>query len=96
MSYPAVGQVVECSFQRLLHCFHRFLVIFPRHDYGIRVRVIFLYIVLSPHYEGPSFGFRFLHIADFELIVRALVTELFSALIIEIHWFLLIDSCAIL
>ena len=58
-----------------------FLVIFPRHDFGIRVRVFFLYIVRSPHYEGPSFAFRFLHIANFELIVRALVTEIFSALI---------------
>ena len=65
------------------------------HALGIQFRVIFLYIVYSPHYEG-SFGFRFLCIVDFELIVRALVIEIFSVLIIEIQRFLLIDSCAIL
>ena len=59
LSYPAVGQLVEDSFQRLFPCFHHFLVIFPRLDFEIRVRVFSLCIVLSLHYEGPSFGFIF-------------------------------------
>ena len=44
-----------------------FLGMILESELGLRV----LYIVHSPHYEGSSFGFRFLRIADFELIVRA-------------------------
>ena len=47
LSYPAVGQLVEDSFQRLFPCFHRFLVIFPKLDFEIRVRVFSIYCTFT-------------------------------------------------
>ena len=72
LSYPSVGHVVECSFQRLLHSFHHFLVIFLRHDFEIRVRTIFYILYFHLIMRSLLSNSDFLHIADFELIVRAL------------------------
>ena len=52
----------------------------------------FLYIVHSPHYEGSSFRFIFLCIADFELIVRANLYQRFFSIgyrdsVVPSHWF---------